>query len=173
MASSSNLSWKEGLKPRKPTGLLRGKEYRIDKLLRDVSLYNSMLIAVYTDFKMKFHTYLPKSYDNKDDAHVERLNQEIKEGKNIRIKFYGCIGTSNELYIHEDDERKCLLKTWFYLLPIHCMCIKFLLFVSALDVEKLEGVKLIEESERSGHMALLDKVSLRLEQAGLTINFNK
>lgn len=93
-----------GTRPRRPEALVKGKEYKLTYVAREKSQYQSRsnedvykLIAVYRDFGMLFHTYLPYVFDKKTDEDVAKYNSSINAKKNVRIVYYGKISRCLEI----------------------------------------------------------------------------
>lgn len=114
-----------GTKPRKPDALLRGKAYKVTEFVAEKSKFpdkdgNPIIktIALYTDFRVKFYTYLPKEFDNQTEEQLDKLNNSIKSGKNVRIVFYGKIGVSNEMEILTEGQGKLFMSPLLHIKTI-------------------------------------------------------
>ena len=82
----------QGFTPRKLESLITGKAYSVTSFVKEKSKFPSKnnepvfkTVALYTDFRVKFYTYLPKDFDGLNDEDIKKYNNDMKNGRNIRI----------------------------------------------------------------------------------------
>lgn len=96
---------------RRPEAMVKGTPYhrsckRDEQICQQKDWRGRVQDISHEDFQMVFYTYMPYQYDNKDDAYFAAKNKDIKNGKNLRVVFYGKIAGSVGLELLEDGQGK-------------------------------------------------------------------
>lgn len=127
-------------KPRRAEALITGRPYKLSYVAREKSKFPNKtgqnvfkVIAVFYDFGMKFHTYLPYEFDKKTEEDVIDYNK-IKAGQTVSVVYYGKISRCHQVEILEDGEGNfpiyscviLILNTFTILLSINCSSFCFL-----------------------------------------------
>ncbi|XP_052131480.1 uncharacterized protein LOC127751653 [Frankliniella occidentalis] len=115
MFHMSSPSKPVGAKLRNAKTMIRGQDYKIDMIYQEISKFPDSVtgefalktIAVFKDLEtFLFYVYLCKDYDNKDpeSEYIVSINNDIQNGKDVRVVYYGSIGSYNVTKLLLDGE---------------------------------------------------------------------